>query len=71
MDCTGQRCHHVRLALASGLDRARHTLRDVARAARGKFAGPLTYAAAPWETVDWELFDRARVQWEMRSRVRH
>ena len=43
-------------ALASGLERARHTLRDIVRAARGKFAGPVTYAAAPWETVDWELF---------------
>lgn len=44
-------------ALASGLERARHTLREIVRAAREEFAGPLTYAAAPWETVDWELFD--------------
>jgi hypothetical protein len=31
------------------------------RAAREKFAGPLTYAAGPWETVDWELFDLVSV----------
>jgi hypothetical protein len=48
-------------ALASGLERARHTLRDIVRAGREKFAGPLIYAAAPWETVDWELFDLVSV----------
>jgi hypothetical protein len=49
-----QRKPDTMAALASGLERARHTLRDIVRAAREKFAGPLTYAAAPWETVDWE-----------------
>jgi len=56
-----QRKPDVMAALASGLGRARHTLRDVVRAAREEFAGPLTYAAAPWETVDWELFDLVSV----------
>lgn len=48
-------------ALASGLERARHALRDIVRAAREEFAGPVTYAAGPWETVDWELFDLVSV----------
>jgi hypothetical protein len=48
-------------ALASGLQRARHTIRDNVGAAREKFAGSLTYAAAPWETVDWDLFDLVSV----------
>jgi hypothetical protein len=56
-----QRKPDVMAALASGLERARHTLRDIVRAAREKFAGPVTYAAAPWETVDWELFDLVSV----------
>ena len=47
--------------LTSGLERTRHTLRDIVRAAREEFAGPVTYAAAPWETVDWELFDLVSV----------
>jgi hypothetical protein len=51
----------VMAALASGLKRARHTLRDNVRAARENFAGPVTYAAGPWETVDWELFDLVSV----------
>jgi hypothetical protein len=51
----------VMAALASGLERARRTLRDIASAAREKFAGPLTYAAGPWEDVDWELFDLVSV----------
>jgi hypothetical protein len=56
-----QRKPDVMAALASGLERARHTLRDIVHAAREKFAGPVTYAAAPWETVDWELFDLVSV----------
>ncbi len=48
-------------ALGSGLERARHALRDNVRAARETFAGPVTYAAGPWETVDWELFDLVSV----------
>ncbi len=48
-------------ALGNGLERARHTLRDIASAAREQFAGPLTYGAAPWETVDWDLFDLVSV----------
>ena len=56
-----QRKPDVMAALASGLERARHTLRDIVRAAREKFAGPVTYAAAPWETVNWELFDLVSV----------
>lgn len=51
----------VMAALGSGLERARHTLRDIVRAARETFAGPITYAAGPWETVDWELFDLVSV----------
>jgi hypothetical protein len=51
----------VTAALGSGLERARRTLRDVASAAREQFAGPLTYAAGPWETVDWDLFDLVSV----------
>jgi hypothetical protein len=56
-----QRKPEVMTALGSGLERTRHTLRDVVRAAREEFAGPLTYASAPWETVDWELFDLVSV----------
>jgi hypothetical protein len=51
----------VMAALAGGLERASHALRDVVRAARGRFAGPLTYAAGPWETVDWDQFDLVSV----------
>jgi hypothetical protein len=51
----------IMAALGSGLERARHTLGDVVHAARVKFAGPVTYAAAPWETVDWDLFDLVSV----------
>jgi hypothetical protein len=51
----------VMAALASGLQRARRAHRDIVRAAREKFAGPVTYAAGPWETVDWELFDLVSV----------
>ena len=51
----------VMAALASGLERARHAHRDIVRAVREQFAGPLTYASAPWETVDWELFDLVSV----------
>ena len=56
-----QRKPDTMAALASGLERARQAHRDIARAAREKFAGPLTYAAPPWETVDWELFDLVSV----------
>jgi hypothetical protein len=48
-------------ALVSGLERARQAQRDIVRAAREEFAGPVTYAAAPWETIDWELFDLVSV----------
>jgi hypothetical protein len=51
----------VMAALADGLERARRAHRDIVRAAREEFAGPVTYAAAPWETVDWELFDLVSV----------
>jgi hypothetical protein len=51
----------VMAALASGLERAGRAHRDIVRAAREKFAGPVTYAAGPWETVDWELFDLVSV----------
>lgn len=35
-----------------------HTfLEKVNRLARNAFKGPLTYAAGPWEEVDWNLFD--------------
>jgi hypothetical protein len=56
-----QRKPEVMAALAGGLERTRHALRDNVRAAREKFAGPVTYAAAPWETVNWELFDLVSV----------
>ena len=45
----------------SGLERARHALQDNVRSARETFAGPITYASGPWETVDWELFDLVSV----------
>jgi len=48
-------------ALGTGLERARRTHHDIVRAARKEFAGPVTYAAGPWETVDWELFDLVSV----------
>jgi hypothetical protein len=48
-------------AMGSGLERARRAHRDIVRAAREEFAGPVTYAAGPWETVDWELFDLVSV----------
>jgi hypothetical protein len=32
-------------------------LAEAAAAARGQFGGPLTYAAATWEPVDWSRFD--------------
>jgi hypothetical protein len=32
-------------------------LAEAAEAARGQFGGPLTYAAAAWEPVDWSRFD--------------
>jgi hypothetical protein len=51
----------VMTALADGLERARRAHREIVRAAREEFAGPVTYAAAPWETVDWELFDLVSV----------
>ncbi len=51
----------VMAAVASGLERVRHAHRDIVRAAMEEFAGPLTYAAAPWEDVDWELFDLVSV----------
>jgi hypothetical protein len=52
-----QRKPEVMAALARGLERTRQTLRAIVRAARAEFAGPVTYASAPWETVDWDLFD--------------
>ncbi|MBV9379983.1 MAG: hypothetical protein JOY82_19990 [Streptosporangiaceae bacterium] len=48
-------------ALASGLERAKRAHRDIVHAAREEFAGPVTYAAGPWEDVDWELFDLVSV----------
>lgn len=40
------------------LDRRLHTLLSAAAAtARRRFNGPLVYAAAGWEHVDWSLFD--------------
>jgi hypothetical protein len=32
-------------------------LAEAADAARGRFGGPLTYAAGTWEPVDWSRFD--------------
>ncbi len=32
-------------------------LAEAVEAARGQFGGPLTYAAATWEPVDWSRFD--------------
>ncbi len=56
-----QRKPDVMAVLTSGLERSRHTLQDIARTAREEFAGPITYASAPWETVEWELFDLVSV----------
>ncbi|PRZ42714.1 hypothetical protein CLV47_10458 [Antricoccus suffuscus] len=33
------------------------TLASVAAAIKDRFAGPVTYASAPWEVVDWAPFD--------------
>jgi hypothetical protein len=44
--------------LRRGIDRRLHRLLTrTAAVARRHFQGPLTYAAAGWETVDWSLFD--------------
>jgi hypothetical protein len=32
-------------------------LSQAVRRVRGRFKGPVTYAAGPWESVDWRLFD--------------
>jgi len=56
-----QRKPDVMAAVVSGLERAREALRDIVRAARETFAGRVTYAAAPWETVNWDLFDLVSV----------
>jgi hypothetical protein len=32
-------------------------LAETAAAARERFSGPVTYASAPWEPVDWQPFD--------------
>ena len=34
-----------------------HVLGEAVEAARAHFEGPITYASAPWETVDWRPFD--------------
>lgn len=47
----------VLAAVASGTERASQATAAHALALREVFAGPLTYAAAPWEAVDWDLFD--------------
>lgn len=56
-----QRKPDILAALAGGLERTSDTLRDLVRVARVEFAGPVTYAAGPWETVDWEQFDLVSV----------
>jgi hypothetical protein len=49
--------------LGKEIKAGRHTgpleefLAEAARAARGVFGGPLTYASLPFERVDWSLFD--------------
>lgn len=48
-------------AIASGLERATQANRDIVRSVRKKFGGLVTYAAAPWEIVHWELFDLVSV----------
>lgn len=37
--------------------RLRRLLGELARAARERFAGPLSYGAGDWERVDWSIFD--------------
>jgi hypothetical protein len=38
-------------------DRFANVLRQAADRARGRFAGPVTYASGGWEEVDWTCFD--------------
>jgi hypothetical protein len=45
-------------------------LASAARAARGGFDGPLTYASIPLETVDWSPFDYVSVDLYREARIR-
>lgn len=45
-------------------------LARAARAARGSFDGPLTYASVPLETVDWSPFDFVGVDLYREARIR-
>jgi hypothetical protein len=44
-------------AMASMPARLNEFLAETAEAARRRFGGPVSYASAPWEPVDWEPFD--------------
>jgi hypothetical protein len=58
-------------------------LGDVAADVRGRFGGRISYAAGPWEEIDWTPFDivgvdgyraaenREYFPWEIRRRLRH
>jgi len=42
---------------ADAMHRFEAHLANAARGVRSLFSGPITYAAAPWEPVDWRVFD--------------
>ncbi|NUR85460.1 MAG: hypothetical protein HOY71_15360 [Nonomuraea sp.] len=44
-------------SLRDGMSRFDAFLAEAAAAARAGFGGPVTYASAPWEFVDWSPFD--------------
>ncbi len=48
-------------ALASMPARLNAFLAETAEAARSRFSGPVSYASAPWEPVDWQPFDVAAI----------
>lgn len=45
------------MSLGPAQERLNHFLAQVAETVRAHFGGRLTYASAPWESVDWKPFD--------------
>lgn len=48
-------------ALAAMPERLNGFFAETTEAARSRFGGPLSYASAPWEPVDWQCFDVAAI----------
>ncbi|MEV0820183.1 hypothetical protein [Nonomuraea rubra] len=44
-------------ALGTGMERFNAFLAEAARTVRSRFGGRVTYAAGPWEFIDWSPFD--------------